>query len=33
MTKITIEPLDRETTAVRDPLADEAPRDLSGFEL
>lgn len=33
MSEITIEPLDRETATARDPLADEAPRDLSGFEL
>ena len=33
MTEITIEPLDRETTVVRDPLAGVEPRDLSGFGL
>ena len=33
MTEITIEPLDRETVIVRDPLAGEEPRNLSGFEL
>lgn len=33
MTEITVEPLVRETTTAHDPLTDEAPRDLSGFEL
>lgn len=33
MTEITIEPIDRETVIVRDPLAGEELRVLSGFEL
>lgn len=33
MTEIIIEPLDRPTATVADPLAGEAPRDLSGFAL